>query len=172
MMINELIYKNNISSNIFDFFSSFKKIRRLIIANFDNFFEKLEKEKIKKKINQKQNLENEQNISNPDNESSAQANKEISSVTDNDKEKEIENKSNISSFINNSDKKDVLKSESGLAYEESENKSKKDESDDISSFSEFLKRSENTLFLNYVKVNCLFYFPTLFLNLNLKLSFI
>jgi len=151
-MINELIYKNNISTNIFDFYLSFKNIRRLIIMNFDNFIEKLEKEKIKMKINQRQNQENE-NSSNHDNESSLHVNKEISSITDNDKEKEIENKSNISSINNNSHIKDALKFESGFALEKSENRCKKVDCDNISSFSDFIKLTENTLFLNYVKVN-------------------
>lgn len=152
-MINELIYKNNISSDIFDFYINFKKIRRLIIANFDNLFEKIEKEKIKKNINQRQNLENEQISIIHENDSSGQANKEISSNTDNDREKEIENKSNISSFINNSDKKDALNFEGGFAFQESEIKSQENEGDVISTFSEFLRRSENTLFLNNIKVN-------------------
>jgi hypothetical protein len=154
-MINELIYKNNISSNIFDFYISFKKIRRLIIADFDNFFEKLEKEKINNRINQQQNQENEQNSSNADNNSSFQTNKEISTITDNDKEKEIENKSNITSYINNSDKKEVLKYESGFAFLEPEIENKEEERKNILTFPEFIKRSEDILFLNYVKVKIL-----------------
>lgn len=156
IMINELIYKNNISSNIFDFYISFKKIRRLIIADFDNFFEQLEKEKIKKKINQKQNLENEQISNNPDNDLSTPVNKEISLITENDKEKEIENKSNITSYINNSDKKEGFKSESGFNLHESESKRKNDEDDNISHLSQYLQRSENGFFLNYIKVNIYF----------------
>ena len=160
-MINELVHKNNINNNIFDFYKSFKKIRRLILANFNNFFDKLEKEKIKKKLNQSQIIENEQNSSNLENDENNQRNKENSSHTDNDKEKEIENKSDIISFINNSDKKHLVNSESGMG---SQNKSISDiknlekiKNDEISNFSEFVRKSENNLFMNYIKVKITIY---------------